>query len=114
MSTDHVCIDTLPFCTHCKTEYNSALLQERVTGSAYDSLVDELLTALRARYGPQVLIHWEDFGVGNAFRLLAKYQQQVGSYRPPFQGIMMCKGICNSTSPSLMARTMGMTWSASG
>lgn len=52
-------------------------MQDRVTGQAYDNLVDELLTALRARYGPRVLIHWEDFGVGNAFRLLAKYQQQV-------------------------------------
>ena len=53
-------------------------LQERVRGSAYDGLVDELLLALKARYGPQVLIHWEDFGAGNAFRLLAKYQGQVG------------------------------------
>ncbi len=47
-------------------------------GSAYDGLVNELLAALKARYGPQVLIHWEDFGAGNAFRLLAKYQDQVG------------------------------------
>lgn len=53
-------------------------LQERVRGGAYDGLVDELLAALKARYGPQVLIHWEDFGAGNAFRLLAKYQEQVG------------------------------------
>ena len=55
-------------------------------GSAYDGLVDELLLALKARYGPQVLIHWEDFGAGNAFRLLAKYQEQVGcadGLRPP-------------------------------
>ena len=54
------------------------MMQERVKGSAYDKLVDELLAALKARYGPQVLIHWEDFGAGNAFRLLAKYQDQVG------------------------------------
>ena len=47
-------------------------------GSAYDGLVDELLAALKARYGPQVLVHWEDFGAGNAFRLLPKYQEQVG------------------------------------
>ena len=53
------------------------MLQERVTGEAYDHLVDELLAALRARFGPRLLIHWEDFGVNNAFRLLAKYQQQA-------------------------------------
>ena len=37
------------------------------------------MMALRSRYGPPTLIHWEDFGVRNAFALLAKYQEQVGA-----------------------------------
>jgi hypothetical protein len=52
-------------------------MQERVRGSRYDALVDETVTALRARYGASLLVHWEDFAAGNAFRLLAKYQAQV-------------------------------------
>ena len=56
-------------------------MQERAAGQAYDELVYELMMALRSRYGPWMLIHWEDFGVRNAFSLLAKYQEQVGSLR---------------------------------
>lgn len=46
----------------------------RERGAAYDALVDELVGALRARYGASLLLHWEDFGSGNAFRLLQRYQ----------------------------------------
>ncbi|CAK0735604.1 hypothetical protein CVIRNUC_000608 [Coccomyxa viridis] len=52
------------------------LRQKRAVGQAYDELVDELMMALRSRYGPLTLIHWEDFGVQNAFMLLAKYREQ--------------------------------------
>ena len=54
-------------------------MQKRAVGQAYDELVDELMMALRSRYGPLTLIHWEDFGVQNAFMLLAKYREQVGA-----------------------------------
>ena len=54
-------------------------MQERAVGRAYDELVEELMRSLRIRYGPLTLIHWEDFGVRNAFTLLAKYQEQVGA-----------------------------------
>ena len=53
------------------------LPQRRVRGDAYDELVDETITALRARYGPALLIHWEDFKASNSYRLLAKYRAQV-------------------------------------
>ena len=60
-------------------ESRSLPMQKRAVGQAYDELVDELMMALRSRYGPLTLIHWEDFGVQNAFTLLAKYQEQVGA-----------------------------------
>ena len=65
----------------CPAFLESGLLpaQKRAVGQAYDELVDELVMALRSRYGPLTLIHWEDFGVQNAFTLLAKYQEQVGA-----------------------------------
>ena len=53
------------------------LPQRRVRGDAYDELVDETITALRARYGPALLIHWEDFKASNSYRLLAKYRAQA-------------------------------------
>ena len=53
------------------------LPQRRVRGDAYDELVDETVTALRARYGPALLVHWEDFASTNSYRLLAKYRAQV-------------------------------------
>ena len=52
-------------------------MQERVRGQEYDDLLDELIAALRDRYGARVIIHWEDFNVRNSFRLLDKYVAQV-------------------------------------
>lgn len=53
------------------------LLQERVRGQQYDELIDELIGALRERYGAGLIVHWEDFNVRNSFRLLDKYVDQV-------------------------------------
>lgn len=46
-------------------------------GTQYDELIDELIEALRARYGAELIVHWEDFNVRNSFRLLDKYVDQV-------------------------------------
>ncbi len=51
--------------------------QARVRDERYDSLVEEVVTALRRRYGPSLLLHWEDFAAGNAFRLLCRYRAKV-------------------------------------
>lgn len=52
-------------------------MQERVRGKEYDELIDELIEALRERYGASFILHWEDFNVRNSFRLLDKYVAQV-------------------------------------
>lgn len=55
-------------------------LQERVRGERYDALVDEVVTCLRKRYGPSLVLHWEDFAASNAFRLLGKYRARVSPF----------------------------------
>lgn len=58
---------------------------ERVRGPAYDDLVDTFVEAARARW-PHVLLHWEDFAIGNANRLLARYRDRLCSYNDDIQG----------------------------
>jgi malate dehydrogenase (oxaloacetate-decarboxylating) len=58
---------------------------ERVRGAAYDGLVDTFVEAVRARW-PHVLLHWEDFAIGNANRLLARYRDRLCSYNDDIQG----------------------------
>jgi len=48
-----------------------------VRGREYDALIDELIVALRERYGANFILHWEDFNVRNSFRLLDKYVAQA-------------------------------------
>jgi malate dehydrogenase (oxaloacetate-decarboxylating) len=58
---------------------------ERVRGAAYDEFVASFVAAVRARW-PHVLLHWEDFAIGNANRLLAQYRDQVCSFNDDIQG----------------------------
>jgi malate dehydrogenase (oxaloacetate-decarboxylating) len=58
---------------------------ERVRGAEYDALVDIFVTAVRKRW-PHVLLHWEDFAIGNANRLLARYRDQLCTFNDDIQG----------------------------
>jgi len=58
---------------------------KRVRGADYDSFVDNFVTAVRERW-PHVLLHWEDFAIGNANRLLAKYRDQLCTFNDDIQG----------------------------
>ena len=58
---------------------------ERVRGADYDDFVDAFVNAVRQRW-PHVLLHWEDFAIGNAGRLLARYRDRLCTFNDDIQG----------------------------
>lgn len=48
---------------------------ERVRGDEYDQFIDKFVELVR-KHHPHSLLHFEDFGVTNALRLLQKYRDK--------------------------------------
>ena len=65
--------------------YYIGLRQRRLSGDAYDELVDEFVTAARATF-PGVLIQFEDFANHSAFRILQKYRDKICVFNDDIQG----------------------------
>ena len=59
--------------------------ERRMRGEGYDSLVEELVTALTNKW-PRVLIQFEDFLTPNAYRLLRRYRGRVFCFNDDIQG----------------------------
>ncbi|CCE62567.1 hypothetical protein TPHA_0C04170 [Tetrapisispora phaffii CBS 4417] len=57
----------------------------RVRGEAYDKLVDAFITGVKKQF-PNAILHFEDFGVKNARRLLEKYRNKVPCFNDDIQG----------------------------
>ena len=57
----------------------------RVRGEDYDAFVDRFVQAVQKNF-PHAMIHWEDFGAGNAHRILDKYRGEVCSFNDDIQG----------------------------
>ncbi|KAF9492252.1 hypothetical protein BDN71DRAFT_1451813 [Pleurotus eryngii] len=58
---------------------------KRIRGEEYDQFVDKFVQLAR-KYFPHSLLHFEDFGVTNAQRLLARYRDQHACFNDDIQG----------------------------
>lgn len=84
---------TLPVVLDCGTD-NEELLndelylglkQNRVRGEKYDQFVDKFVRSARKLY-PKAYIHFEDFGLPNARRILDKYRPEIPCFNDDVQG----------------------------
>jgi malate dehydrogenase (oxaloacetate-decarboxylating) len=57
----------------------------RVDRVTYDSFIEAYVTAATKLF-PDALLHWEDFGPGNARRILDRYRGQVLTFNDDIQG----------------------------
>lgn len=58
---------------------------KRLRGQEYDEFVDHFVQIVQKHF-PNAFLHWEDFGVDNARRLLTKYKTQMATFNDDVQG----------------------------
>ena len=84
---------TLPVILDCGTD-NQQLLdddlylglkQPRVRGALYDEFVDKFVQSAQKLF-PRAYLHFEDFGLVNARRILEKYRPEVACFNDDVQG----------------------------
>ena len=57
----------------------------RVRGARYDEFIALFVAAVKRQF-PHAMLHWEDFGAGNAHRILSRYSDQVCTFNDDIQG----------------------------
>jgi malate dehydrogenase (oxaloacetate-decarboxylating)(NADP+) len=65
--------------------FYAGLRQRRLTGPAYDELLDEFITAVSDVF-PGAVIQFEDFANHNAFRLPKQFRNRVCAFNDDIQG----------------------------
>lgn len=68
-----------------KDELYLGLKQERVRGKEYNDFVDTFVKSARKLY-PNAYIHFEDFGVTNARKILDRYRDSIACFNDDIQG----------------------------
>ncbi|KAI0160707.1 malic enzyme [Xylariaceae sp. FL1272] len=84
---------TLPVVLDCGTDNEDllndelylGLRQKRVRGERYDKFVDEFVQSARKLF-PNAYIHFEDFGLTNARRILEHYRSEIPCFNDDVQG----------------------------
>tara|TARA_R110002110_G_scaffold415395_1_gene649542 strand:+ start:9351 stop:10976 length:1626 start_codon:yes stop_codon:yes gene_type:complete len=66
-------------------EFYLGLSQSRITGNAYNDIVDEFIQGVKELF-PKALIQFEDFLTPNAYTLLNKYRDEVLCFNDDIQG----------------------------
>lgn len=61
------------------------LRQPRARGDKYDLFVSTFVNSCRKRY-PKAYLHFEDFGLNNARRILDKYTPEIACFNDDVQG----------------------------
>lgn len=57
----------------------------RIRGKQYDEFVDKFIQAVKKLY-PNAVLHFEDFGVKNARRILERYRNELSCFNDDIQG----------------------------
>ncbi len=57
----------------------------RVRGERYDEFIQLFVDAVTRQF-PNAMLHWEDFGAGNAHRILERYADQICTFNDDIQG----------------------------
>jgi len=93
----------------------------RVRGEQYDRFVDKFVNIVR-KHHPHSLLHFEDFGVDNGYRLLQRYKDKHSAFNDDIQGtgavtlacLMAAAGVSSQSSHRFLAQAAARPLSTPG